>query len=94
MTTHTEAHKKAAPKCSIRIDDSGAKAACVGDVRLDLSGAPVLLSLSFLHDMAEVATARDKWEASVAQIREGTRLYLTNDFASVSGRGLCVVCKL
>ena len=41
--------------------------------------------------MAEVATARDKWEASVAQIREGTRLYLTNDFASVSGR-VCVSC--
>ena len=59
----------------------------------DLPARPssVLLSLSFLHDMAEVATARDKWEASVAQIREGTRLYLTNDFASVSGR-VCVSC--
>ena len=28
------------------------------------------------------ATAIDQWEASVASIREGTRLYLTNDFAA------------
>ena len=47
----------------------------------DFSSRPRARHAATMADVTP-ATAIDQWEASVASIREGTRLYLTNDFAA------------